>query len=99
MKEINLNRQAILFSCTNHHVEKLYLFGSAVKGDLNEKSDFDFLVKFSSFDLKDYFLNYMALKDELESILHRRVDLLEEQTINNPILKSSIDNSKQLIYG
>ncbi len=41
----------------------------------------------------------MAFKEALEKLLQRPVDLVEEQTIKNPILKQSIDKSKKLIYG
>ncbi|MEQ9288129.1 MAG: nucleotidyltransferase domain-containing protein [Cyclobacteriaceae bacterium] len=85
--------------CRKHRVESLYLFGSAVSGDLMADSDIDFLVKFQSFDLKLYFKNYMSLKKQLDNLFKRDIDLLEEQTLKNPCLIRSIDQSKQLIYG
>jgi hypothetical protein len=59
----------------------------------------DLLVKFNDFDLTKYFINYTNLKESLENILHKKVDLIEEQTLKNPILIRSINNNKQLIYG
>ena len=50
-------------------------------------------------DLGKYFQNYMELKKNLESLFGRKVDLLEEQTLKNPILINSINESKELIYG
>jgi hypothetical protein len=50
-------------------------------------------------DLAKYFQNYMELKENLESLFGRKVDLLEEQTLKNPILIKSINKSKELIYG
>jgi len=41
----------------------------------------------------------MELKENLESLFGRKVDLLEEQTLKNPILIRSINESKELIYG
>lgn len=47
----------------------------------------------------DYADNYFDLKYSLQDLLDREVDLLEEKGIRNPILKKSIDNTKQLVYG
>ena len=99
MNLINQNRETIKKLCETHNVEKLYLFGSATTTTFNEKSDIDFLVKFKSFDLKLYFLNYIDLKSKLKNLLHRDIDLVEEQTLKNPYLISSIEENKELIYG
>lgn len=85
--------------CNEYNVEKMYLFGSVLTSKFNKESDVDFLVKFKAFDLKFYFINYMNLKEKLEKLLGRNVDLVEEQTIDNPFLKNSIDKSKKVIYG
>jgi predicted nucleotidyltransferase len=39
------------------------------------------------------------LKNELESLFNRQVDLMEEQAIRNPYFKREVDKEKQLIYG
>ena len=85
--------------CVTYNVEKMYLFGSSLNSNFNEKSDIDLLVKFKHIELSKYFDNYIDLKEKLESLLGREVDLLEEQTLKNPILIKSINNSKELIYG
>lgn len=85
--------------CIIYNVERMYLFGSAVNSNFNDKSDIDFLVKFKPIELSLYFDNYINFKEKLESLFGREIDLLEEQTLKNPILIKSIDNSKELIYG
>ena len=85
--------------CLIYNVEKLYLFGSSLNSSFNEKSDVDLLVKFKQIELSKYFDNYINFKEKLESLFGREVDLLEEQTLKNPILIKSIDSSKELIYG
>ncbi len=96
---IENNKEKINELCKNHNVKKLYLFGSATGRNFNENSDIDFLVRFKPIDLAKYFENYMALKDKLRSLFRRDIDLVEEQTLKNPILIQSINNSKELIYG
>jgi uncharacterized protein len=99
MNLINQNKETIKNLCETHHVEKLYLFGSATSTKFNAKSDIDFLVKFKAFDLKFYFINYTDLKNKLHKLLKREIDLVEEQTLKNPYLISSIEENKELIYG
>ncbi len=96
---IDKNIEALQRLCGKYNVEKMYLFGSALTSNFSEKSDIDFLVKFKPIELSKYFENYIGFKENLQSLFGRQVDLLEEQTLRNPILIQSIDKSKQLIYG
>lgn len=85
--------------CIMYNVEKMYLFGSALNSSFNTKSDIDLLVKFKSIELSKYFDNYMDFKEKLEKLFGLEVDLVEEQTLRNPILIKSINKTKELIYG
>ena len=85
--------------CDKYHVDKMYLFGSALNSNFNSNSDIDFLVKFKPIDLAKYFENYINFKENLKKLLGREIDLVEQQTLKNPILISSIEKNKQLIYG
>jgi uncharacterized protein len=96
---IDKNREDLKLLCTLYNVEKMYLFGSALNSNFNTKSDIDLLVKFKSIELSKYFDNYMDFKERLEKLFGREVDLVEEQTLKNPILINSINKSKELIYG
>ncbi|MBS9768039.1 MAG: nucleotidyltransferase domain-containing protein [Flavobacteriaceae bacterium] len=96
---INLHIKKLQALCEKHKVASLYLFGSATGSSFNEQSDIDFLVSFKPIDLADYFSNYMSLKNKLKELFNREVDLVEQQTLKNPILLHSINQNKQLIYG
>jgi uncharacterized protein len=96
---VNKNLSELSRICSSHHVQKLELFGSALKGPFLPKSDIDFMVRFNPIPLEDYFENYINLKISLENILERKVDLLEEQTLKNPYLIKSINQDKLRIYG
>ena len=37
--------------CNSYHVEKMYLFGSALNSNFSDTSDIDFLVKFKPIEL------------------------------------------------
>lgn len=99
MRIIDNNIDDLKKLCTMYNVEKMYLFGSALNSNFNDKSDVDLLVKFKEIELSEYFDNYMDFKEKLEFLFGREVDLLEEQALRNPILIKSIDKSKELIYG
>lgn len=85
--------------CEEHNVDKMYLFGSALKESFSSESDIDFLVRFKPIEVDDYFENYMSFKEDLKKLLGRKIDLVEEQTLKNPILIKSINQSKELVYG
>jgi len=85
--------------CAKHKVNKLFVFGSVLKDTFTNESDIDFVVDFEKLDLSDYADNYFDLKDQLESIFNRPVDLLEEKGIRNPYFRKQIENEKHLIYG
>lgn len=100
MKLIRQHISKLQELCERHYVSEMYVFGSIINNkELKPDSDIDFLVKFSGVELKDYFDNYMDLKESLEFLFSRPVDLLEIQTIKNPILKRSINRNKKKIYG
>lgn len=96
---VDKNSAALKKLCTIYNVEKMYLFGSALNSNFNKESDIDLLVKFKNIELSKYFDNYIDFKEKLELLFGREVDLVEEQTLKNPILINSINKSKELIYG
>ena len=98
MKLITCHIEKLTNLCKKHHVATLYVFGSVATMHFTSASDIDFLVEFSAIDPLEYFDNYMSLKESLEQLFGRHVDLVEVQTLKNPILKRSIDRDKVLIY-
>jgi predicted nucleotidyltransferase len=89
----------IIDLCKQHRVKELSLFGSILTDDFHAESDIDLLVEFKEIDVLDYFDNFMDFKEKLEILLGRKIDLVENQAIRNPIFRRSIDRNKQLIYG
>lgn len=98
MKLIDDNRERIYELCDSHKVEELYLFGSVLKDNFLDSSDVDILVQFSNQELDEYFDNYMDFKEKLELLFNRPVDLVENQSIRNPIFRNVVDREKQLFY-
>jgi uncharacterized protein len=99
MDLVESNIEAIKTLCKKHHVSRLFIFGSVLTNRFKKDSDIDLIVDFQGIDLYNYADNYFDLKDSLEHLFNREVDLLEDKAIHNPYLRQSIDSSKQLIYG
>lgn len=95
---IDQNIDIIRKLCKQHYVSQLSVFGSILTDKYNDNSDIDFLVDFSNIDLQKYADNYFSLKQALEKIFRRHVDLLENNAIRNPYLRQSIEASKRLLY-
>ena len=101
MKLIELNLQCILDLCRKHKVKTLAVFGSILTDRFNDQSDVDLLVDFEPIDHDkfDYVSNYFDLKEALEKLFNRKVDLIEYGLNLNPIFKALVDKKKHLIYG
>lgn len=84
--------------CNRNKVKHLFVFGSILTDDFTEKSDIDLIVDINSNDPIDYAENYFSLKFQLEDLLNRSIDLLEEKGITNQFLLESINKSKKLLY-
>jgi predicted nucleotidyltransferase len=99
MNLIEENRDKINDLCLKYKVRRMFAFGSVITDLFKTDSDIDLIVDFKDVELYDYADNYFDLKDSLERLFHREVDLLEEKAIRNPYLRQSIDSTKSLIYG
>ncbi len=74
---------------------KAYLFGSYSRHEASEDSDVDLLV---DLDYSQHIgLSFFSMKDELEEILNKKVDLLPSDGVSKYILPF-INKDKKLIY-
>jgi predicted nucleotidyltransferase len=77
-------------------VLKAWLFGSYSRGEATEDSDIDILVSFDK-DAKVSLFRYAHIICQLEELLQRKVDLVEEGTLL-PFAKRTANHDKFLIY-
>jgi predicted nucleotidyltransferase len=95
---IETNRDAIERLCRQHGVRKLEVFGSILRHDFdNGRSDVDVLVEFEP-QAASSFANFLDLKESLEALFGRSVDLLELRAIRNKRLRYYIEKSKSPVY-
>lgn len=85
--------------CKTHNVKTLYAFGSSTTDHFNEDtSDIDLLIEIENNDPIERGENLINIWDELEQFFQRKVDLLTNSSIKNPILRQEIESTKILIY-
>jgi predicted nucleotidyltransferase len=98
-KSIQLKLAEFLTLCKSHNVKNIYAFGSAVTEDFNdESSDIDLLIEIDSEDPIERGENLMKIWDKVEDFFQRKVDLLTNSSIKNPIPRNNIDRTKILLY-
>jgi predicted nucleotidyltransferase len=75
------------------------LFGSAARDDFDPaQSDVDLLVEFDPTSHLGALEQYFGLKEALEAVLDRRVDLVVASAVKNPYLRESIEHSQVMLY-
>lgn len=98
-ESIRYKMEEFISLCKAHNVENLYAFGSSVSDQFNEaSSDIDLLIEIDYDDPIERGENLMNIWDKFEQFFQRKVDLLTNTSIKNPILRKSIDSTKILIY-
>jgi hypothetical protein len=93
-----LDRDAIAGLCRKHGVRRLVVFGSAVTDRFDDaRSDVDFLVDFDA-PVGGHFDAYFGLKEDLEALLGRPVDLVAPAALQNPYFAASVARSGRELY-
>jgi predicted nucleotidyltransferase len=95
---IDDNLEEIGRLCRLHGVRKLEVFGSILRSDFDpQHSDIDVLVEFEPRRASS-FANFLDLKEALERILGRPVDLIELHTVRNRRFRRHIEQSRTPVY-
>lgn len=76
---IGSKRAQLLTAVRAHRARNPRVFGSVVRFQATDTSDLDLLV---DFDDNASLFDQLALKDELEELLHRRVDVVDPQGLH-----------------
>ena len=92
------NRPELAELCRRYGVRRLDLFGSAASGGFDAaRSDVDFVVEFND-DPAHLFDRYFGLKDALEALYGRPVDLVSEGASANPYFVAALNRSRRRVY-
>lgn len=94
---VNIPGQELADLCRRNAVRELALFGSATREDFSpEASDVDLLVEFEADAAIDLF-GFMALREELERLFRRKVDLVSKRGLNR-IIRDEVLSGREVLY-
>lgn len=92
-------RDQVAALCRRTGALRLDVFGSAVRSDFDPAtSDLDFLVEFDDLPPVKYADAYFALKESLEALFGRPVDLITEASLENPYFRERVQAERQPLY-
>jgi predicted nucleotidyltransferase len=96
---VESRRAQVAELCRQRRVKRLELFGSAARDDFDEAhSDIDFLVELDNDPQVSPLDAYFGLKDALEAMFGRPVDLVSMGSIVNPYVMAAIERDRQVVY-
>ena len=95
--QIDIPMDKVRDFCGRWKVTEFSLFGSVLRDDFRPDSDVDVLVTFApnatwnAFDL-------VEMREVLEALFARRVDLVERSAVRNPIRRRAMLQGHEVIY-
>lgn len=90
---IHEKRDEILAMAARHKAKHVRLFGSVVRGEDTAESDVDFLVDFEE---RASLFDQIGLKQDLEDLLGRRVDVVEDGWVHR-IIQDRVREEAQVL--
>jgi hypothetical protein len=99
LREIEQRRSEVQALCRRFGVRRLDLFGSAASERSKlQARDLDFLVDFGDLPPKEYAEAYFGLREALERLFSRPVDLVTGPSIRNPFFKQRVEQTRSVLY-
>jgi len=92
---LDIPQEEVAAFCRRHHIRRLALFGSVLRGGLGPDSDIDVLVEFDPNHIPG--LAFFSMQQELSQILEREVDLNTPQFLS-PYFRRQIQEEAALVY-
>ncbi|WP_461557142.1 nucleotidyltransferase family protein [Synechococcus sp.] len=97
---IDNKREEIAAACQRFGIERLFVFGSALRDDFRPgESDIDLLVEFGPLDITKKFHIFLEARDAFREILRAEVDLVMSGAVKNKVIAGEINRTKKLLYG
>ncbi len=96
-RNIDIPMDSIQEFCRRWQIREFSLFGSVLRADFGPQSDVDVLVSFEPAAEWDLF-HLVDMRDELIALFGRNVDLIEQEGLRNPFRRSTILDTREVIY-
>ena len=94
---IEVDEERIASFCRRWKIDEFSVFGSALREDFGPDSDLDVLVAFAP-DAPWTAFEWVDMRDELEAMFGRQVDLVEKGTVRNPFRHHEIEATREIVY-
>ena len=91
--QIELSKEKIADFCRRHHIRRLSVFGSALRGELLPQSDIDFLVEFDPEHVPGL-IRLAAMERELSEIIGRKADVRTEEDLSRYFRKQVVESAE-----
>ncbi len=93
------NLEEVAALCRRAGARRLDVFGSAARNQFDpDSSDLDFLVEFDDLPPAEYADAFITLKESLESLFGRSVDLVTATSLRNPYFRDRIIAERRTVY-
>ncbi len=95
-RPISVPKEKIADLGRRYHVQRMHLFGSALRDDFGPESDVDVLVEFAP-DAQIGFIALSRMQRELADLFQRPVDLVPRDGLK-PMIREAVLSSAEVIY-
>ena len=90
--------EEIAEACRQYGIERLFIFGSALREDfIPGKSDIDLLVEFGPLEITKRFHVFLDAREAFRNIFQADVDLVMKGAVKNMVIAGEIDRTKKLV--
>ena len=96
---VDEQQDEIAAACREYGIERLFIFGSAIRDDFRPgDSDIDLLVESGPIEVTKKFHAYLDAREAFRRIFQADVDLVMRGAVKNKVIANEIDRTKKLIY-
>lgn len=96
-KSIEAQREQLIALAKRYGLKELAFFGSVLSDRFGPESDIDVLIEFLP-NVNASLYDLVNIKDELEALFNREVDIVEKTGLRNPFRRHAILSSYEVIY-
>ena len=91
--------EEIAAACKRYGIERLFVFGSALREDFRPgESDIDLLVEFGPLEITKRFHVFLDAREAFRNIFQADVDLVMQGAVKNKVIAGEINRTKKLVY-
>lgn len=92
--------EEIAAACQRYGIERLFVFGSALREDfVPGESDIDLMVEFGPMQITKRFHVFLDAREAFRDIFQADIDLVMKGAVKNKVIAGEIDRTKKLVYG